>query len=48
MNNKVVMQITTTEVKKQKFKNIAKCQGYTVSGLVNKLIDEYIKKNGDK
>lgn len=45
MKEKIVLQITTTENKKQIFKKIAKEQGYTISGLVNKLIDDYIKKN---
>lgn len=42
---KIVLQITTTEEKKKRFKEVAKSQGYTVSGLVNKLIDEFIKNN---
>lgn len=44
-DKKIVMQITTTENKKQTFKKITKEHGYTISGLVNKLIDDYIKKN---
>lgn len=44
MNEKIVLQITTTKNKKNKLKEIAKQQGYTMSGLVNRLIDDYIKK----
>lgn len=45
MKDKIVLQITTTNSKKEKFKKLAKEQGYTISGLVNKLIDEYLKKS---
>lgn len=45
MKDKIVLQITTTENKKQIFKKLAKEQGYTISGLANKIIDDYIKKS---
>ena len=48
MSGKVVLQIPTIESKKKTLKTLAKQNGYTMSGLVNKLIDDYIKKNGDK
>ena len=44
-NEKIVLQLSTTENRKEKLKIIAKEQGYTISGIVNRLIDEYLKKN---
>lgn len=44
-NEKIVLQLSTTESRKEKLKSIAKEQGYTISGIVNMLIDEYLKKN---
>lgn len=44
-NEKIVLQISTTDSLKKQFKEIAKKQGYTISGLANKLFSEYIKKN---
>lgn len=42
---KIVMQISTSENLKKQFKEIAKEQGYTISGLANKIFSDYIKKN---
>ena len=47
MAKKIVLQIPTIESKKEKIKKLAKQNGYTMSGLINRIIDEYIKKNGD-
>lgn len=44
-NKKIVLQISTTENLKKQFKEIAKNQGYTISGLANKIFNDYIKKN---
>ena len=44
-NEKIVLQLSTTKNRKEKLKIIAKEQGYTISGIVNMLIDEYLKKN---
>ena len=44
-NEKIVLQLSTTESRKEKLKAIAREQGYTISGIVNRLIDEYLKKN---
>lgn len=44
-NEKIVLQLSTTKNRKEKLKIIAKEKGYTISGIVNRLIDEYFKKN---
>lgn len=44
-DKKIVMQISTSENLKKQFKEIAKEQGYTISGLANKIFSDYIKKN---
>lgn len=45
MKDNIVLQVSISSKKKETFKELAKKQGYTISGLVNKLIEEYIKKN---
>lgn len=44
-DKKIVLQISTTENLKKQFKEISKSQGYTISGLANKIFNDYIKKN---
>ena len=44
MNDKIVLQITTTKNKKEQLKQIAKQEGFTMSGIVNRLINDYINK----
>ena len=44
MDKKIVLQIPTNESRKEELKKVAKKNGYTMSGLVNKLIADYLKK----
>lgn len=39
-----LIQIYIVSSKRDNIKKIAKSQGYTLTGLINKLIDDYIKK----
>ena len=48
MEKKIVLQISTTEKLKKQFKEIAKNQGYTISGFANKIFGDYIKKNKEE
>lgn len=44
MNEKIVLQIPIIQSRKEQLKKVAKEQGYTMSGLVNKLIADFLKK----
>ena len=46
MKEKIVLQIPIAISKKEQLKKVAKENGYTMTGLVNKLITDYLKKEG--